>query len=264
MAQSLLALCALLVGAFASGEERFTSLDHVRKIVDENGRVTDKNIETVTGWTAIRAFTWSIELATSENDRFAPVPADRDFRDGERFRLRMSVASPLYCYVLVHNADNSYDVLLPDKESRVPRLEAGKDQLLPEKGAFKFTPPAGTEELWLVASPKALPFIAPREIWDFARKVQEGGELDKEEQAALANLKAVRAKTLGGAAEATQAMSVKKGLDQVIAEIRQGVRARGVELVSTAPQADVQLVVHGAARPDPNTVIIEKIVLRHR
>ena len=136
-AQSLLALCALLVGSLASGQDRFTSLDAVRKAVDDKGRVTDKNIETVTGWTAIRAFTWSIELATPEGERFVPVLANRDFRDGERFRLRVAVASTLYCYVLVHNADNSYDVLLPDKAERVPKLEAGQEQLLPEKGGIQ-------------------------------------------------------------------------------------------------------------------------------
>lgn len=269
MKYSILTSCVVAVwvancGSPTIAENRFTTLDAVRRVVDAAGQVTDKNIERETGWTAIRAFTWSIELADPGKDCFTPVSADRAFKEGERFRLRTAVASTLYCYVLVHNADCTYEVLMPDKEVRVPKLEAGREQLLPETGAFKFTPPAGIEELWLVISSETLPFIAPQEIWNFTRKVQNGGALEPEEQAALANLKSVRAKSLDGAARTTQGLTVKKGLDAVIAEFRSGARARGAEVVATAPQQDVQLVVHGAPRFDPQAVIIEKIVLRHK
>ena len=66
-------------------------------------------------------FTWTLELAAPDqaND-FAPADAKQKFHHCQRFRVRIESGTNLYIYVLVHNADGSKVVLIPQGPEQVP------------------------------------------------------------------------------------------------------------------------------------------------
>ena len=106
----------------------------------------------------------------------------------QRFRLRVQSSARVYAYALVYNVDKTFDLLMPESGEQTPLVEPGVAVHLPTSGNFRFAPPAGTDEFWLVVSPEPLPFLAPKEIWEYAQKIAGGGKLDEKEEAALGNL----------------------------------------------------------------------------
>lgn len=223
------------------------SLDQLRNCIDASGRVIDSRLRQQTGWELLRGFAWRIELADPQRrGSFQPADPDRVFRHGERFRIQVEAFCDLYLYILVRNADGSTVVLLPEPDEDVPRVARGQKLVLPSDGSsFRFTPPAGSEQLRIVGSPLKLPWIDGGELF----KIQNGQELSRQEANTLAQLKSIRPQV--------------KGLDTAVQSIREGALARGCEVVLVDKSPEGNLVTLTSTSSEANPIIVHDMALRH-
>lgn len=263
---SLVGVIAVLVGPSATSlkaEERFETLEAIQRITGADGAVRDRNIVRESGVQIVRGVSWVIELKTPD-DRYEPVPATREFHTGERFRLRVTTSSRVHCYVLVHNADGSFEVLMPDRDERTTVINPGEPAFVPPSGFFRFAPPAGVDEFWLVASPTPLPFLAPNDLLEYVRKLENGGRLDDEEAAALANLRNQQTRGLKAAAAQFAQTPTAKSLDKLLAPSKDDVRTRGATVVALNKPDHSRLTVVAAPDAAADRPIIEKIKFTHK
>ncbi|NUQ63324.1 MAG: DUF4384 domain-containing protein [Pirellulales bacterium] len=247
MCRSLLLIAAFILPSFSLHAAEPISLEQLRRCVDASGRVTDLQLRQKTGWELLRGFAWRIELSDPQRPgSFQPADAGQVFRHGQRFRIQVEAFCDLYVYILVRNADGSTVLLLPESGEEVPRVVKGQKVVLPSDGtAFRFDPPAGSEQLRIVGSPVKLPWIDGRELI----KIENGQELSREEQDTLAQLKSVRRQV--------------KGLDAAVKAIGEGSLARGCEVVLLEKSPDGNLVTLTSTSADANPIIAHDIALRH-
>jgi hypothetical protein len=240
-------IVSVLLAPFSLRAAEPVSLEQLRNCVDASGRVIDSSLREQTGWELLRGFAWRIELADPQHPgSFQPAAPDQTFRHGQRFRVQVEAFCDLYIYILVRNADGSTVVLLPEPDEEVPRVAKGEKVVLPSDGtAFRFDPPAGSEQLRVIGSPVKLPWIDSRELF----KIENGQELSREEEDALAQLKSVRQQV--------------KGLDSAVKSIREGSLARGCEVVLVDKSPEGNLVTLTSTSPDANPIIVHDVYLRH-
>jgi hypothetical protein len=237
------------------------SLEQLTAGVDAAGRITDPMLRQRTGWEVLRGFRWRIELEDpNEPGQFRPADAGRTFRHGQRFRIRVEALCDLFVYVLNRNADGSEVVLLPEQAEQVPQVKRGRALTLPaDGGAFRFTPPAGTEQLRLLVSPRELPWVASRELF----KVQNGQQLSSQEQAALDQLKVVRTRSVNTALRQQQQLPQVRGLPAALQAIAKGRLERGCQVVVLDGSAQGQLVTHTSSDPKSEAILVHDILLKH-
>lgn len=260
MQLAILAVTILAWTVPAAAADRPAGLDRVRQDVEPTGRVKNVVLEQDSGWQIMHAFAWAIELEQAGSPgEFRTVDAGREFHHGERFRLRIQAATDLHIYVLVHNADGSQEVLLPSSPNRVPVVRAGATEYLPSRGAFRFSPPAGTERLRLLASPQQLPWVAPCDLW----KLQNGDHLTREQQDALAQLRSFQARSINDAKVRQSQMRSVDSIAAATRDIQRQKLSRGAEVVAVETVGDVHQVTYASGSPDARFVIVEEIVLKH-
>jgi len=236
------------------------TLDEIRHSVDEHGRVVDRALAEKTGWQTMHAFAWTVELEDSDHQgSFQATDPTQQFRHGQRFRLRLESATNLYIYVLIRNADGSEDVLLPKPDEQVPLMAPGRPVYLPSDGAFRFTPPAGREQLRLLASPQVLPWVTSCELW----KAQDGDTLTVEEQATLAQLRSIRTKSIHQAIKRQASMHRATSVRSAAESAARGTLARGAEIVAVEMAERANLVTYATPARDAKPVIVHDIALRH-
>jgi hypothetical protein len=232
--------------------------------VDASGRITDPALRAQTGWQTIHAFVWVLELADPQvAERFAAVDSGRTFRHDQRFRLRIGALTDLYVYVLVRNADGSEELLLPERQEPVPLIRRGQSVSLPKRDAFRFRPPAGTEQLRLLVSPMKLPWVAPADLWKITGKERNGEALTEQEQAVIDQLKAIRAREIAWAIDWKERLPASTTWQAAWKSIRDGGLPRGAEVVAVDTTERTNLVTHTSARANSRPVIVHDIFLRH-
>ncbi|MGE0756407.1 MAG: DUF4384 domain-containing protein [Pirellulaceae bacterium] len=184
------------------------SLEQIRAGVAADGRVQSDQLIQTKRWRTLHAFAWAIELKNRQTGEFVIASPSREFRSGEQFRLRIESATDLHIYVLVHNADGSDTLLLPEKAESVPLIRPGQVAYLPSRGTFDFTAPAGVEELRLLASPQPQPWVTAPEL--FQRK--HGDELTEEQRDTMAQLRSIRSRSIDGATREQSRIERTEGL----------------------------------------------------
>jgi hypothetical protein len=235
-------------------------LQQVRQDVDSSGRLRNIELARRSGWQTMHAFAWTIELEDgAQPGVFQAADAEQRFRHGQRFRLRIEAATDLYIYVLVHNSDGTHEVLLPEKPAQVPLVKAGQTAYLPAQNAFRFSPPPGKEQLRLLASPKVLPWVEPRELW----QLENGQTLTSEQQATLDQLKSVRTRSIDAAIQSQGKMKSVANILAAVKDIERGSLTRGAEVVAAEKVGQSHQVTYAGASPEARCTIVADIVLDH-
>lgn len=234
--------------------------------VDEKGRVTDQRLVKRTGWRTVRAFEWWVELEDADNKgRYKPADASRLFHQGERIKIRVKAYCDLYVYILNRNADGSEVVLVPqqpteDKTEATPLVKRGNSLTLPDDGtALCFTPPAGKEQFRILVSPEELPFVTSESLF----KVKNGDKLNKQQQAALNQLKDIRKKAFADIEKNQKDLLVVKSIDASVKAMDGGKLTKGAMVVAVEPTAQGRLVTLTSPDADSKAILVHEIVLQH-
>ena len=93
----------------------------------------------------------------------------RDFQEGDRLSLLMSLDMDAYILVLYQNSTGNLIQLIPNKNQSKTYYNAGVFISLPESDAafiFEIQPPFGRETLWAFASDKPFPDFKGRYLED--------------------------------------------------------------------------------------------------
>jgi hypothetical protein len=273
MIRCLLTLVLVAVSATLAAADDNATLEQLRTHVDANGRITDAALRDQTGCQVMRGFVWSIDLADAANaNKFTPADPMQTFKQGQRFRVRIEAFCDLYVYVLNQNSDGSAEVLLPTKTEKVPLVKRGQSVLLPDDDtSFKFTPPAGTETLRVIAAPMELPWVASAELF----KLQTGQELTQQESSVLDQIKGLRARgasaksiedvkltKVAGTATAPQAKSVGS-VQGAIKAIGEGKRSRQLLVEAATGNSKGLLVTHASPDSESKAILVYEIALKH-
>lgn len=255
-----LAIMLAAVSLATAQDPQSPTLTQIRRDVEATGKVRNIELERRTGWQTMHAFSWAIELeSATSREVFSAVDADREFHHGQRFRLRLESATDLYIYVLVHNADGSQVVLLPEGPEAVPLVRAGQVAYLPAPGTFRFSPPAGTERLRLLASPQKLRWVATRELFG----LEHGDRLTDQQRAKALEDRTRRDESIEQAINRQAKMRRAGGLRAAIEKIESGAATKGAEVVAAEEVDRVNLVTYASAMPDAQVVIVTNIILKH-
>jgi|GEM_PF-3432977 len=252
-----LGVCDILAVAEEPRLPASLTIKEARNQTDATGNVVNRQLLD-RGWKKMYAFQWEIELEDAARPgRFAPVSPTGSFRNGRRFRLRIETANDLYVYLLVRNSDGSETLLLPEAAEEVPLVRRGTARVL---GDFKFSPPAGKEQLRVIASPELLPWISSSKLW----KLENGDMLTREQQLARDELRALRHQKLKEQA-ARQKETVKStdGLSRAITSVDEGSTARGAQVIAVDESDHAQLVSYLTRDPLAKPVIVHDIHLEH-
>lgn len=222
------------------------------------GQIDNDRFRDETGWNVVRRLSVSIDLET-ENSSKAVSPT-RVFHTGEQFRLRITTTADLHVYVLVQNSDESYRLLFPESGDEKTLASAGIPRLVPDRRPpFEFLGQTGIEKLRILASPKPLPKIAPRQLF----KLQSGEKLSKQEEALLSRLKSVQSVQAKSLFNNQKQTTCVKSLEASIRSIRSGSQKKAIEIVAVE-ETDIAQVVT-VASPDQNSdgVLVAVISLKH-
>ncbi len=74
------------------------------------------------------------------------------FRLGDEIRVRIEPLSDVYIYIFNRGPGGRLTALLPEDDETPPHVKAGRSVVLPDDGYFEFVPPAGSEELLVIAT----------------------------------------------------------------------------------------------------------------
>lgn len=93
------------------------------------------------------------EVLLHDGGNVRPVnPEQHEFRLGDRIRVRVQPVADTYLYIFNKGSDGEYQILMPIEQEAAPFVRAGSVVELPEAEFFEFVPPAGSEELIVVAT----------------------------------------------------------------------------------------------------------------
>jgi hypothetical protein len=90
--------------------------------------------------------------------RMAEVSDLQQFRDGDKFRLRVQANTDGYLYLFLRNSRGETQMLFP-YEKGTGKVSQFRSRFVPEKDWFAFDRQSGTETLYLILSPDRLPEI---------------------------------------------------------------------------------------------------------
>lgn len=237
------------------------SREQLTRAVDVVGRLTDPQLRQQTGWETVRALAWRIEVERPEGSgSFVPADARGTFHHGQRFRLAVEAYCDLFLYVLVRNADGSEVMLLPERNEQTPRIAKGRTIVLPGEGSsFRFDPPAGREQLRLIASPVELTWVTSRELF----LVQNGQELNAQQRVAFERFRENRTRSIAAARESQQKLPQVQSLSEAVRAIEQGKLTKGCDVVAVDASVAGNLVLAASGDRNSRTAIVHDIMLKH-
>ena len=99
------------------------------------------------------ALDYKVLLLEDGNEK--PVdPKLHEFQLGDRIRILIEPKADYYVYVFNIGSDGKQRFLLPDerRNEEAPLIRAGRKVALPDDGYIRFAPPAGTDQLLVVAT----------------------------------------------------------------------------------------------------------------
>lgn len=93
------------------------------------------------------------EVLLYEKDSLRAVnPDQHEFQLGDRIRVKIQPVADTYIYIFNKGTDSQYHILMPTEQETAPFVRAGTLVELPENEYFEFVPPAGNEELIVIAT----------------------------------------------------------------------------------------------------------------
>lgn len=251
MAKNLWLLLVLLSLPVCVGRaEEPPACGRLRRAIDSKGCVVERDLGARTGWRALRAFTWRLEVAApSQPGVFLPADAARTFHSGERFRIQIEAFCDLFMYVGVEDADGSRSLLLPLPDEKPAQVRRGQKIMLPPDGtAFRFQPPGGTHRLRIVAAPVSLSEAGISRFWS----LQTGQAPPGSSAGAPADVSAARG----------EAIPSLRGLESVLGRIDRGTLAKGVVVEVTEGNCEANLVGLATADADSPLILVHEIAIR--
>ena len=98
-------------------------------------------------------------LLLEDGDEKPVDPKLHQFQLGDRIRILIEPRADYYVYVFNIGSDGEHRFLLPDerRNEEAPLIRAGHKVALPDDGYIRFAPPAGTDQLLVVATEKRVP-----------------------------------------------------------------------------------------------------------
>jgi hypothetical protein len=78
--------------------------------------------------------------------------ASHRFRIGDEIRVRIEPLSDVYIYIFNRGPSGTLTALVPTDEETPPFVKGGASMVLPDDGYLEFVPPAGSEELLVIAT----------------------------------------------------------------------------------------------------------------
>lgn len=232
--------------------------------VEPSGQIADEGFRAETGWSSLRQLEVAIKLKQADG-RYLKVSPHSEFRTGERFRLSVNSSSNMFIYVLVQNADGSHALLFPERADDPPELRAGQEALIPAANStFQFSGATGRETLRILAASRALPEIAPEQL--FRLELQRlRSDADRR---SLESLHAMRSRALQKELQRQSGTRTVPSLDEAIQAVRNGKMQRGVQVVAVEHREDSHSITLASPTPDDGRnspeVMIAELTLVHR
>ena len=86
-------------------------------------------------------------------------PKLHEFQLGDKIRILIKPQADYYVYIFNIGSDGEHRFLLPDerRNEAAPLIRAGRKVTLPDDGYIRFAPPAGTDQLLVVATEQRVP-----------------------------------------------------------------------------------------------------------
>ena len=213
------------------------------------------------GWNTINSVRVSIEIEDPQQaGEFQAVSPKHEFRDGQRFRLRLTSEADLHVYVLVHNADDSREVLEPAEQAKVTRLKAKETLLVPQNATYEFLPPAGKERLRVIVSPQPLPWVEAEQLF----AVQNGDTLTEQEEAALAQLKSLKAIDVPKAFQHATGLKSAKSLDDAARDVARGTIPHGARCLIVEDLRKEMVISLTSPQRNDRAILVADFELNHK
>ncbi len=230
---SLYAALALSCAAsVAAGDENL--LDQVSSDGAVSGELAKR-----TGWKSLRGVRWRILVPSpADGSRIAMSPRET-FASGQRFQVEIEAhVCDVWVYLLALDPGGELVVLFPEKGEEHRKIPKRRKVLVPPSPDWLvFGGQAGTDILRIVASPKPLDWMNPRELIE-----SEAGTPMGSAGADLARgQKSIRTKQLSSILGRQQESTVRKEtLRQTVRQLEENsaLRARQKNVVILPPPAD--------------------------
>lgn len=103
------------------------------------------------GMGSVVALEHTILQRTPEGETAVDAASHR-FRIGDEIRVRIQPLSDVHIYIFNRGPSGNLTALVPTDEETPPFVKAGASVVLPDDGYLEFVPPAGSEELLVIAT----------------------------------------------------------------------------------------------------------------
>jgi len=193
--------------------------------LDERGRLSPE-LARATGWAVLRGLRVTVLRLDAEQGTAVPTNPSRTLRTGDRFKLGIeSPCCDLWVYVLGVGTSGKVSVLFPEGAEEHVMLRKGDQIALPPgTQRWRLSPPAGTENIRIVASPERLRWINPPELLALERGLGIGDAGDR----LARHQEAQRTKSLSEVAARQGRMpTLKKPLAEALESYRSRAELRG-------------------------------------
>lgn len=121
---------------------------------DEDGQVVTRNIirKSLPPDTVSMVLEYTVMLLDTNSNETPVDPHDHTFKIGDEIAVRIKPDDDVYVYVFNKGPTGELTILLPTSSEQPPRVAKGQEISLPEADFFQFAPPAGQEDLLVVAT----------------------------------------------------------------------------------------------------------------
>jgi hypothetical protein len=268
-----LPLAALLLVASPAEPLPNSSEILLQEHVLSNGQVS-KELAQQTGWSVLRGLRWRILLFDPAQDEPAPTSPRTVFQAQQRFQLEIEAhVCDVWIYLLNVDPRGELTVLFPEQAEEHCLVSKGKKVVFPPRGGrLRFTGPPGKELLRVIASPKKLSWINPKELLEMG----QGQKLSRPDEQIAANQKSQRTKSISNIRQAQSQLPVEtKSLPELVDRIKNNpqlrVQYKNVGLVpppgSQSPDSQEdpadEILVATEAAGNLNPIVVD-VQLEHR
>jgi len=121
---------------------------------DEDGQVATRNIirKSLPPDSVSMILEYTVMLPDANGNETPVDPHEHVFKIGDEIAVRIKPDDDVYVYVFNKGPTGTLTILLPTDGEQPPRVAKGQEISLPEADFFQFAPPAGKEELLVVAT----------------------------------------------------------------------------------------------------------------
>ena len=267
-------MAALILAAAPAEPVRTDSDRMLREHVRSSGQVS-KELAEQTGWSVLRGLRWRILLFNPADKQQTPVSPKTVFRTGQRVQVEIEAhVCDMWIYLLNVNPEGDVTVPFPERTDAHLLVRKGRTVVFPPRGdRLRFKGAPGKELLRIIASPKKLTWVNPKEL----DKLGQGRTLSELEAEAAGAQKAYRSKSLRALDDAQSRLPVEtRSLPEVVAKMKTSPqfrhRCKNVSLVpppQDTPSPDRQedpadeILVAASDRENRDPIIVN-VELEHR